>query len=457
MSMDEMWGIANTISVIVGLLISGILVARFYVPFVIKRMSAVLIGALFFGIMSILYLIPFTMPGDIAYIIGVIVLCAVSVLLDRRNVPQKIFLSVTVYMFFWISDAVSALPWTLISDLTYLREEGDMNRQFALFIVALVLLVLIENVLLFLEIFIFEKVYKRKREQMQWRELSLVVSPYVAIIIGYLICSFLSDAYADALGEYIRSSYPIYDLIRALFGIIAFVASNTVVYSYQEIKRHEEDAMQSVLVSKQMEELSEHVHSMENIYSDIRSIRHDMNNHVMILGNLLERSETDEAIEYLNEWQNGFPVAEMNARTGNPVTDIVISEKMREAKEAGIEFVSDFHYPRSAKAESIDIGIILSNALSNAIRAASSIDDSKVEVSAWTNNNAYLIQVKNTYREKLSLNSETGLPETTKSDIERHGFGLLNMKRITEKYYGTISLEQDKEIVIFTAMLMLPE
>ena len=51
MSMDEMWGLANTISVIVGLLISGILVARFYVPFVIKRMSAILIGALFFGVM----------------------------------------------------------------------------------------------------------------------------------------------------------------------------------------------------------------------------------------------------------------------------------------------------------------------------------------------------------------------------------------------------------------------
>ncbi|MCR4610678.1 MAG: GHKL domain-containing protein [Lachnospiraceae bacterium] len=457
MSMDEMWGIANTISVIVGLLISGVLVARFYNPFVIKKMSAILIGAVFFATMTILYLIPLPMSGDIAYIIGVVILCAVSVLSDRRNVPQKIFLSVTVYMFFWISDAVSALPWTLISDLTYLREESDMNKQFILFVVALIMLVLIENVLLLLETLIFKKIYKRKREQMQWRELSLIVSPYVAIIIGYWICSFLSDAYADAIGEYIRSSYPVYDVVRALFGIIAFVASITVVYSYQEIKRHEEDAMQSVLVSKQMEELSEHVHTMEKVYSDVRSVRHDINNHIMILGNLLEKSENDEAIRYLNEWQRGFPVPELNARTGNPVTDIVISEKMREGREVGIEFVSDFHYPDSTKVESIDIGIILSNALSNAIRAASSSDNSKIEVSAWTNNNAYLIQVKNTFAGKLCIDTETGLTETTKRDKERHGYGLLNMKRITEKYYGTIKLEQDNDIVIFTAMLILPE
>ncbi len=457
MSMDEMWAVANTISVIVGLLVSGVLVARFYVPFVVKRMSAIILGVVFFATMSVLYVTPVAMPGDVAYIIGVVILCTVSILLDRINIPQKIFLSVTVYMFCWISDAISALPWTLISNFTYLQEESDMNKQFVLFIVALVLLLLIENVILFLEMFIFEKIYKRKGEQMQWRELSLIVSPYVAIIIGYWICSFLSDAYAEALGEYIRSSYPVYDVVRAIFGIVAFLASITVVYSYQEIKRQEEEAMQNALVSKQMEELSVHVHSMENVYSDIRGIRHDVNNHIMILGNLLEQSENDKAIEYLNEWQDGFPKLKMNAKTGNPVTDIVISEKMREAEDAGVEFISHFHYPESTKVESIDIGIILSNALSNAIRAASNSDNPKIEVSAWTNNNAYLIQVKNTYAGKLVYDSQTNLPVTTKSDTKRHGFGILNMRRITEKYYGTIKLEQDNDIVILTAMLMLPE
>ena len=457
MSMDEMWAVANTISVIVGLLVSGVLVARFYTPFVVKRMSAIILGTVFFATMSVLYVTPVAMPGDVAYIIGVVILCTVSILLDRINIPQKIFLSVTVYMFCWISDAISALPWTLISNFTYLQEESDMNKQFVLFIVALVLLLLIENVILFLEMFIFEKIYKRKGEQMQWRELSLIVSPYVAIIIGYWICSFLSDAYAEALGEYIRSSYPVYDVVRAVFGIVAFLASITVVYSYQEIKRQEEEAMQNALVSKQMEELSVHVHSMENVYSDIRGIRHDVNNHIMILGNLLEQSENDKAIEYLNEWQDGFPNLKISAKTGNPVTDIVISEKMREAEDVGVEFISHFHYPENAKVESIDIGIILSNALSNAIRAASISDNSKIELSAWMNNNAYLIQVKNTYAGKLVYDSQTHLPMTTKSDTKRHGFGILNMRRITEKYYGTIKLEQDNNIVIFTAMLMLPE
>ena len=457
MSMERMWDMASTISAIAGLFVSAILVARFYIPYVMKKKTAFLTEIVFFAVMTILYLIPFSMSGAVAYIVGIIAVFVASMLFDRRNVPQKVFLSMTIYMFLWIAQVIAAVPWKLISNFTYAREMmNNQGKQFTWFIVALVLLVVIENVLLFLEIFISEKIYIRKNERMEWRELTLLASPYVAIIAGYWICSFLSDVYVNETGVYIWNNYPIYDGIRALFGVIAFLATITVIHSYQRMKQSQEDALQNALVSKQVEELSGHVHTIEALYSDIRGIRHDINNHIMVLGNLLEKGNTDEAIIYLNEWQNGFPVPEINAKTGNPVTDIVISEKKREAEEEGIEFIQNFHYPSSGKVESIDIGVILNNALSNAIRAASYSENPKIEVKAWKNNNAYLIQVNNSFSGKLSLNPQTGLPETSKKDKESHGYGLINMKRITEKYYGTIQLEQREDMVIFTALLMIP-
>ncbi|KRN47326.1 hypothetical protein IV49_GL001709 [Kandleria vitulina DSM 20405] len=457
MNMERMWDIASTISAIAGLFVSAILVARFYIPYVMKKKVAFLVGIVFFAAMTILYLIPFPMPGAVAYIVGIIAVFVASMIFDRRNISQKVFLSMTIYMFLWIAQAIAALPWKLISNFTYAREMMNVQeKQFAWFIVALVLLVFIENILLFLEIFISEKVYVRKNEQMDWRELTLLASPYVAIIAGYWICSFLSDAYVNETGVYVWNNYPIYDGIRALFGIIAFLATITVMYSYQRMKQSQEDALQNALVSKQVEELSGHVHTIETLYSDICGIRHDINDHIMVLGNLLEKGNTDEAVTYLNEWQNGFPMPEINAKTGNPVTDIVISEKRREAEETGIDFIQNFHYPSSGKVESVDIGVILNNALSNAIRAASESNNPRIEVKAWKNNNAYLIQVKNSFSGKMTLNPQTGLPETSKDDKKSHGYGLMNMKRITEKYYGTIQLEQEKNMVIFTALMMIP-
>ena len=70
---------------------------------------------------------------------------------------------------------IAALPWKLISVLTFMRESSDdPGKQFAWFIVALVLLIAVENALLFLEIFISEKIYARKNERMEWRELTLL-------------------------------------------------------------------------------------------------------------------------------------------------------------------------------------------------------------------------------------------------------------------------------------------
>lgn len=457
MSVERMWDMASTISAIAGLFVSAILVARFYIPYVIKKKAALLTGIVFFVVMATLYLIPFSMSGAVAYIVGIIAVFVASMICDRRNISQKVFLSMTIYMFLWIAQVIAAVPWKLISNFTYAREMmNDQGKRFIWFIVALVLLVVIENVLLFLEIFISEKIYIRKNERMEWRELTLLASPYVAIIAGYWICSFLSDVYVNETGVYIWNNYPIYDGIRALFGIIAFLAAITVMYSYQRMKQSQEDALQNALVSKQVEELSGHVHTIEALYSDIRGIRHDINDHIMVLGNLLEKGNTDEAVTYLSEWQNGFPMPEINAKTGNPVTDIVISEKKREAEEAGIEFIQNFQYPSSGKVESIDIGVILNNALSNAIRAASGSDNPRIEVKAWKNNNAYLIQVKNSFSGKMTLDPQTGLPATSKDDKESHGYGLMNMMRITEKYYGTIQLEQEENMVIFTALMMIP-
>ena len=458
MSMERMWDIANTISVIVGLLVGAALVVRFYIPYVLKRKVAVVTGAVFFVIMTLLYLIPFSMSASVAYIVGIVAVCLASMISERRNAPQKVFLSMTVYMFFWISHVIAALPWKLISNLTYARESmNDPWKQFAWFIVALVLLLVIENALLLLEIVIAERIYFRKSERMEWRELTILASPYVAITAGYWICSFLSDVYVNTSGEYVWNNYPVYDGIRAVFGIIAFVATITVMYSYQQIKKSQEEVLQNALVARQVEELSGHVNTIETLYSDIRGIRHDINDHIMVLGNLLDKGENAEAVTYLQEWQNGFPSLKINTKTGNPVTDIVISEKKRETEEAGMEFVDNFRYPSSGRVESIDIGVILNNALSNAIRAASGITDPRVEVKAWKNNNAYLIQVKNSFAGELILEPQTGLPETSKDDKESHGYGLMNMKRITEKYYGTIQLEQHGDMVIFTALLMIPE
>ena len=458
MALDMMRVIGDTAVVTTNLFISALLVMRFYIPYMRKKSGAVIIGMAYFIIMLIIYLIPYPMSGLTAYPLGMITVLTISILVEKKNITQKCFLALTIYMFLWISSEMSLLPWKGISRITFMNPQvSDGMQQFVLYYVAVTLLYVIQNVLRYLEIIISEKVYYRKNEHMSWREFILFVTPYVAIIAGYWIFSFLSDAYFNTVKEHVSDRYPIYDGLRGLFGFIAFLATISVIYSYQKIKQSRDDQLQNALVSKQVEELSVHVHSIEKLYAEIRGIKHDINDHIMVLGNLLEKGDNASAVTYLKEWHDGFPAMDINAGTGNPVTDIVISEKRREAEESGIGFIEEFHYPITGKVEAIDIAVILNNALANAVRASKECSGSTIEVRSRKNNNAYLIQVKNTFSGELSLNTDTGLPETSKDDKESHGYGLKNIKRITEKYYGTIQLEQKEDTVIFTAMLMIPE
>ena len=50
---------------------------------------------------------------------------------------------------------------------------------------------------------------------------------------------------------------------------------------------------------------------------------------------------------------------------------------------------------------------------------------------------------------------ETGLPETTKKDKENHGFGLTNIRKVSQKYYGDIDIRQEKKSFTLTVMLIV--
>ena len=55
----------------------------------------------------------------------------------------------------------------------------------------------------------------------------------------------------------------------------------------------------------------------------------------------------------------------------------------------------------------------------------------------------------------MEVDNETGLPETTKKDKCSHGFGLANIRKVAQKYYGDIDICQDENNFILTVMLMV--
>ena len=115
----------------------------------------------------------------------------------------------------------------------------------------------------------------------------------------------------------------------------------------------------------QVSDMKKHIGEVEKLYQDIRSLRHDMGNHIQMLEHLVAENHMDDAAEYMEHLKKEWNKISPEIKTGSPVIDVILMEKLREAKEKQIRFISDFHYPKDTKLNAFDLSVILNNALDN--------------------------------------------------------------------------------------------
>lgn len=107
--------------------------------------------------------------------------------------------------------------------------------------------------------------------------------------------------------------------------------------------------------------------------------------------------------------------------------------------------------------EAFDLGILLNNALDNAIEACQKTAAHRfISLRSYTKGRMFFLVVENAYDGK-QLIEEGGLCRTTKEDAQMHGLGMKNMKSCVERYYGTMEHETGKNTFILTLMLQAGE
>ena len=121
--------------------------------------------------------------------------------------------------------------------------------------------------------------------------------------------------------------------------------------------------------------------------------------------------------------------------TGSAVIDAVINRRLEVCAEKNIEmkclidtrFVSD---------NDVDVSILLSNLLDNAIEGCSGIDYPQIELIVKRKKSLTYITVKNSIVRSV-LNENPKL-KTRKKDKSAHGYGIRSIKNIAEKYNGSV-------------------
>lgn len=170
----------------------------------------------------------------------------------------------------------------------------------------------------------------------------------------------------------------------------------------------------------------------------LRKIRHDMRNHIIVLYSLVKNQKYDEFFSYVEQLNSNHALALSTILITNiPAMDIIIDNKIREAKNLGIKVELKIHIPYDIRVDEFDLVTIIGNVLDNAIHAASKLEvyDKYILFSIkLINDNVIIIDVHNTYENK------------NKGGKIRFGLGLENVRETVNKYNGFMHISNEDKL-----------
>lgn len=190
---------------------------------------------------------------------------------------------------------------------------------------------------------------------------------------------------------------------------------------------------------------------------NIKLLRHDMKNHISTLQALIEKENTDMALQYIQDMFELIDNNEEYAKSGNTEIDGILNYKILEAKKKGIDVKLDLHIPSKLNIQSFDLVVILGNLFDNAIEATTKTEKNKI-ISACIelDRNVLYINISNPFEGELHYGGINKKLVTTHKDSENHGLGLDSVKKSIDKYNGTLKIRHIDDIFYVDVLIYNP-
>ena len=180
--------------------------------------------------------------------------------------------------------------------------------------------------------------------------------------------------------------------------------------------------------------------------NEIRSIRHDIQAHMIVLQYYLEAGDYDKAKEYLVDMKKQQNLHRIVVKdTGNDLVNAIVSDILSRSSEE-IIFEMKGVLPEKMEMSEYDICILFSNIFSNAKEACEKLKFSKpiIRMEVEDTKEKLYILVQNPIEWKIDL--QDGSFVSTKQNKEEHGFGTKNIIQTIKKYQGKIDFFITDEI-----------
>ena len=448
------------IAVRIEILLYAVCMAAFFYPFMAgkkeqtkNRLKKVLMAFLIYTVMYFVNMAA-SVYGWLCMIIVLILLVSASKFLDMDR-KFTFFLGV---IFFCIRN-LSVLIMRSISYFLgkYLEQRAvAVENVFCNAALNYILVAILQIILFSVMLYVVLRLLKKKTLNLHIKELCyLLLIPITGILFVNIIFKILIIVNENLVFR-LYEQFPVFLGIVPMVAALFYAGILITIVSYQKMIGLQEEKEKYFVEQQQVHAIQERMEELEQFYHGIRQMKHEMKNHLTNIKGLVRSGSYEDIEQYIDQMDESMNVFELTIKTGNTVTDVIVNDKQKAADKQGIQFQSEFSYPKSDGYNAYDIGVIINNLLQNALEACEKMAEGKkyIYLSGRQKKKFYLINVKNSFEGEVSFDTKTNLPLSTKEkDISLHGIGLSNVKREVDKYMGDVDIRAKKNEFSVTVLL----
>lgn len=205
--------------------------------------------------------------------------------------------------------------------------------------------------------------------------------------------------------------------------------------------------------------------NVEEQYQRTRELWHDLKNHISLLSLLLQEEKYERMADYLRIFGDDVDSLTLPVKSGNPVVDALLADKVARAKKEDIQVELSLCDLTRLSLKPDEICSLLGNLLDNALEANRQVAEGRfLSVECREGTKGYYIKVQNAAAgsAESSLGAGEGqafsMLQSRKSDRRNqvgHGLGIRSMERIVHANGGELAVERTESR--FTAVVRLPE
>jgi len=196
-------------------------------------------------------------------------------------------------------------------------------------------------------------------------------------------------------------------------------------------------------IEKQEYELSKQHFLMQQNYYDqlhnqqesVRSLWHDLNKYISAaqFNSYASIDELEKQLEDIN------PTIDTN----NRIINVILNEYMHHAKEIDTDINFDINVPDTLPMIATDLYIVLGNSFDNALDALTFVDipNRKLDMKLKYQNNILYYELSNPFVDVVTI----------AKDKKIHGYGIKNIRKIADKYNGTVIINKENNIFTISA------